>query len=357
MSIPYILTPDSVSVYLDGYMRTVNRSHPNFQDVIGAIRLYQNFKKSGANSSAVTDTLHRLKTLIDIPSFIALCSHGHIVVSDNAVFWKGVPVMGQDVLVARILSMMKNGYPIEPLVRFMDRLMTNPDERVRSDLFVWLEKGNMPIMPDGRFVAFKKVAGDYTSIHTGPGGLKIRNQIGDSPSMNREECDSDPHNTCSAGLHFCSFAYLASYGAGGETRVMTVAIDPADVVAIPDDYGHTKGRTWRYTVIGEVPEHEAKQFFRDAPVTQDDGSPLDEDGDAMPEAMPIRVKEAADAEAKSVTTRLMTKRLESGGSRDKPGKKFLRELQRKVKKLGQREVSRQTGIPRSTLQDWLRTLA
>jgi hypothetical protein len=34
---------------------------------------------------------------------------------------------------------------------------------------------------------------------------------------------------------------------------MVVKINPADVVSIPNDYSNTKGRTWRYEVVGEIP--------------------------------------------------------------------------------------------------------
>jgi hypothetical protein len=31
-----------------------------------------------------------------------------------------------------------------------------------------------------------------------------------------------------------------------------LAFNPADVVSIPSDYNDTKGRTWRYIVVGEL---------------------------------------------------------------------------------------------------------
>jgi hypothetical protein len=67
--------------------------------------------------------------------------------------------------------------------------------------------------------------------------------------MERNMVDDNRNNTCSSGLHFCSHSYLASFS--GE-RTVIVKIDPADVVSIPSDYNDAKGRTCRYTVIGEV---------------------------------------------------------------------------------------------------------
>jgi hypothetical protein len=71
--------------------------------------------------------------------------------------------------------------------------------------------------------------------------------------MPRNQVDDNKDNTCSAGLHFCSFDYLKSFGG---SRIMILKINPADVVSIPSDYNQQKGRTWRYTVIGEVPAEE-----------------------------------------------------------------------------------------------------
>jgi hypothetical protein len=70
--------------------------------------------------------------------------------------------------------------------------------------------------------------------------------------MPREQVDKDRNNTCSVGLHFCSKDYLSSYG-GASGHTMIVKINPADVVSIPSDYDNTKGRTWKYEVVGEIP--------------------------------------------------------------------------------------------------------
>jgi hypothetical protein len=40
---------------------------------------------------------------------------------------------------------------------------------------------------------------------------------------------------------------------------MIVKINPADVVSIPSDYDNTKGRTWRYEVVGEIAFEQTQQ--------------------------------------------------------------------------------------------------
>ena len=59
--------------------------------------------------------------------------------------------------------------------------------------------------------------------------------------MPRNAVDDRRHNTCSTGLHFCSWAYLPHYH-GAQGRVLVLKIDPANVVSIPSDYANAKGR-------------------------------------------------------------------------------------------------------------------
>jgi hypothetical protein len=108
-----------------------------------------------------------------------------------------------------------------------------------------LEKNNLPITPDGYFLAYKKVRANYLDVHSGT----MDNSPGRVVEMPRNKVDDNQNNTCSHGLHFCSEGYLKHFG--GE-RTVIVKINPADVVSIPNDYNQTKGRACRYEVIGEV---------------------------------------------------------------------------------------------------------
>ncbi len=76
----------------------------------------------------------------------------------------------------------------------------------------------------------------------------------------REECDDNPDQTCSRGLHFCAASYLSNYGSGG-SRIVVVKINPRDVVAFPRDYNLAKGRACAYQVVGEVPMDQVKTFY------------------------------------------------------------------------------------------------
>ena len=83
--------------------------------------------------------------------------------------------------------MARQKLPIEPWIIFLKRLQLNPNPEIRDDLFEWMEKANLPITPDGHFLAYKKVNDDYLSFHD----LKTRNDIGSTIFLPREECDPD----------------------------------------------------------------------------------------------------------------------------------------------------------------------
>ena len=141
--------------------------------------------------------------------------------------------------------------------------MQNPSKRSVTELYGFLEKGNMPITPDGHFLAYKKVRADYRDCHTGT----MDNSVGQIVEMERNFVDDDKDRTCSTGLHFCSRDYLNHFG--GE-RIMIVKVNPKDVVSIPSDYNDSKGRACRYEVISEL-EVDPAQAFNHSVQTNYDG--------------------------------------------------------------------------------------
>lgn len=406
MSIISRISDKSITVVIGGRVRSVSASSVNFPKLRDALK-------------QKPQDLDLIKDLVDIPSFIARETHGRVSVSNDEVRFENKPVHG--VIATRILSHLREGIDISPLANFLDRLMNNPLEGVRDDLFEWLERGDMPVTEDGFIIAYKKVQEDYYSYHSGKRG-KVLHAPNTVVTMPREEVDPDRRNECSYGLHFCSYSYLYNYY-GGQGRVLIVKIDPADVVAIPTDYNRAKGRTWRMEVIDEIVPEElgdalggrlviSKQGSYEAGVAStarisdyndnllgQDGNgnnitearlrgllahggiaytaqnlglsedrisawvevidyPLENLGtatDAPPQALPAPepdteevVEEPAAPKAKKA----------KGLSFTHNGVTYTAKVVAKgVEKHGQRGFSSQTGVPRSTLQGWLKTIA
>lgn len=185
----------------------------------------------------------------------------------------------EQAIVNKIVKMRKQGFDSTPLLKFLKNLYKNPSKVAISELYMFLEKAELPITSDGYFIAYKVIRDDYKDIHSG----KFDNSVGKVCEMPRFEVDDVRTNTCSSGLHFCSRSYLSSFGSGrmATDRCVLVKINPADVVSIPSDYDNAKGRTCRYEVVGEVTADDwrknltAKNFSQGAVVTEYDEDDTD----------------------------------------------------------------------------------
>lgn len=228
---PYLIQGSNVVVVIDNKPHTISKTHITFTKVVDAIK--------AQDWDLVRDIIEPKKVVLNY-------GQGHVSIQGDKFFWKGQEM--HNALTNKMVQMLGEGFPIEPLVLFMENLMANPSRRAVTELYGFLEKGELPITPDGHFLAYKKVREDYKDIHSGT----MDNSVGQIVQMERNEVDDDKDRTCSTGLHFCSKDYLPNFGSGPGNRVMILKINPADVVSIPSDYNDTKGRACRYEVIGEL---------------------------------------------------------------------------------------------------------
>lgn len=245
MSVPYTRTSSSISLVLNFTSQVIPKSHPNFQKIADAL----------AKGATEAD----LKPLLDIPAAVSTFTGGNVAVVDGRLFYKGFEVKGD--LAKEILDFVKSGPPgaAKPFEMFLEKAFQNPDPRAAQDLYSWVAASGLPITETGDILAWKAVGNDYRSIHTGPRG-KLDHSIGKVVEEPRHETDADPNSTCSRGIHFCSADYLKHYASGG-SRVVAVTISPTDVVAFPKDYGNSKGRACRLTVVGEVPHDKVREYY------------------------------------------------------------------------------------------------
>jgi hypothetical protein len=247
---PFTLTKNSASIYIDGQPRLFSVDQPHFDDIVAAIH--------AGDEQAI-------RSLVDVRAEVAKYSLGRVQILDNAVMVGGREVSGR--LIDRILEMVAMGSEaIDGYVKFLDNLMENPSKKSIDELYLFIEACDLPITPEGNFLAYKRVGNDYMSLYQWSGATPVDNHIGERPSMPRNEVDDERRNLCSNGLHFCSYNYLPSFGIGSGNRVVVVEINPKDVVSIPEDYNNAKGRTCEYHVVGEIEDWEGERitpFFTD----------------------------------------------------------------------------------------------
>jgi transcriptional regulator with XRE-family HTH domain len=241
-ALPYTLKPESVTVAMfdeRGFPKfeVVQASHPTFSRLVRALK-----RKEWA----------RVPKLISLAQMIADKSQGAVEVKKEGIYYKGVLI--DNSLTKRILQIMKEGKPISAMLKFMDNLYQNPESFAIHELYDWLAGCNLPITDDGCFMAYKRVRSDYKDCYTGT----IDNSVGQIVFIPRTAVCKDRQQTCAYGLHFCSIAYLPNYPGD---KIMQVKINPKDVVSIPVDYDYSKGRTWMYEVVKEIPESQLTLLF------------------------------------------------------------------------------------------------
>jgi len=237
MSFPYIIQGDNIVVVIDNATHTITKSHISYEEIKQAIKDDQ--------WDTVRDLIEPKKVLINYGA-------GNIEIQGDTMYWKGLKF--HNALADKIVQMYREGFSIEPMVQFVENLMENPSRRAVTELYGFLEKGNLPITPDGHFLAYKKIRDDYKDCHS----RTIDNSVGQVVEMERNRVDDDKDRTCSYGLHFCSRGYLDHFD--GE-RLVVLKINPRDVVSIPSDYGDTKGRCCRYEVVSEIELEDADSAF------------------------------------------------------------------------------------------------
>jgi len=263
LEVAYIETGNTISVTLNGRFRSLSTHTDQGQKLLAAV------KKSPQD-------LDEIAELADITTYITRHTFGRVTVDDKDRLRLDGKIVDFG-LSHIILRLVTEGVEVSHLTKFIENVSANPDPEIAPHLYAFLQKGGMPITPDGCFHAFKKVDTDYRSFHSGNEDVtvidangvpetfrgRIPHPVGGTLIMKREDCNPSRTNTCSVGLHACSPYYLESWY-GGRGRLLIVKIDPRDVTAIPNDYNDAKLRTCHMEVVAEIPEEDAKTHFAKA---------------------------------------------------------------------------------------------
>lgn len=260
MSFQYNLVGDSrgqtlTLIFSDGSIQPVSSSHIEFTRILGYI----------------VDTLpveeideDHIRKMVDISGEVA---------SRLTVLSERVSVQGSNVLfdgdkiessiADHILRLLRSdderGW--RPLVNFLEKIATNPDRESRDSLYTWLSVNNFTLTQEGDFVAYKGVQiidGVSHSISSGTAfvdGVEVTgfipNPLGAVVTMPRATVETDRSVGCSTGLHAGVYEYAKNFSQG---RVVTVHINPRDVVSVPSDCSSQKLRVSRYVVSEETEE-------------------------------------------------------------------------------------------------------
>lgn len=275
---------------------TVTESNPYFHQVLEL--LDQEEQGELSTEDAENKIIKLLNPFAHITDEISTLSP-NLTYSENKVFYKHDPL---DPLMAKVMLDAVQGAAsddpkqrnsqqarLSALANFIEKLYAGATETGRRNLFRWIQDRDITIYPDGDFLAYKGVIkteeGTYVSKMTGTSYVnnvlfenqRIPNAVGDVVSMPRSAVEENEDIHCGPGLHAGTYAYARGWASGG---LLTVKIDPADVVSVPKDSEGQKIRTNRYTVM-DLTEVERQKGVLFADDDYDDAYDDDYDDDDL----------------------------------------------------------------------------
>lgn len=246
----------SVTVFSGGEVYVATLEHPNFKNIITAI----------SESKPDDEIVSLFDVSIAIGNEFRRLSE-RVTVNAGNVFFDGDRI--DDSLTQTIARFHAEGNPnLEPLVRFLEKVMLNLNPHSREHLYRWLAKHHFAIANDGDFYAYKGIRPDGKSVSAGEAivnGVKMNGNIPNAANsvieMPRGSVTFDPKVGCSRGLHAGNWSYASTFGNG---NTLLVKINPRDVVSVPTDSSDQKLRVCRYHVIKVVSQPLDTAFYPDS---------------------------------------------------------------------------------------------
>lgn len=241
-----IITPSGSPIIATG-------DHPQFAELL-----------EGAQSNASIDDLRGLADLSNAVAARFDTLSERVAVAHGRVFFDGDEVNSTITQqIVRCLDDPSVG-DWKPLVLFMENVAANPNEHSREQLFDWLRDREFTITSNGCFIAYKGVYNrdeddgyPYQSSSRGEAIVNgtrftgaIPNGVGATVEMPRGEVQHNPAAGCSTGLHVGTYKYAQGYARGA---LLTVLVNPRDVVSVPTSCNAEKMRVCRYVVSDDDP--------------------------------------------------------------------------------------------------------
>lgn len=256
----------NITVYSNGELLVASNEHPAFERIVaGAIAGDESIVSLFDVSKAVAQAFDKVSERVSL--------RGGVVFLDNE------EVDGS--LTDQIVRFYEDGLDFKPLVLFLENIANNPSDHSRKQLYDWLRNRNFTIDDKGHIVAYKGVVAvtdgsetKYTSVSQGfaiVDGVEhngaIPNAVGSVVEMPRTQVTWNPNVSCNTGLHAGTWRYAKNFAQGA---VLTVSINPRDVVSVPHDSSSEKIRVCRYTVTDVVEdEHKTSYYDYSINVTDD----------------------------------------------------------------------------------------
>ncbi len=195
---------------------------------------------------------------------------GKVLVQGGEVYYDGIKV--HHAIADRIKLFLTEGYPIEPLMRHLEKFLQNPSFASREEGFDFAQNKNLAIHEDGDLLCYKAVGMDWYDLFSrSDEGRRLKivpilNKPGCVVEIDRDKVDDNRSVDCSHGLHVGAMDYVTKYG-GWQTddrnfRIIIVKVNPRDIVSVPKGHNFMKMRVCRYEVVSEYQSDLTKNLYK-----------------------------------------------------------------------------------------------
>ena len=233
----YVIANDgTVTAVVAGHTYTFNSDHPSYD------KLVQNLKLGNVEYfEAAYDIITRVNEFCE----------GYVSADGGNMTWDGIPM--PELFTERILDMIDQGFPFEPMLNFLDNLSQNPSDQAVVELFDFMQNRHLPITSDGHFLAYKAVDRNFKDLWSG----SLDNSVGQTVEVPRGSVNSNRDKGCASGLHVGAIDYASGYGGidinnksddDGGNNLVICKVNPMDVVSVPSDSKFQKLRCCKYEV-------------------------------------------------------------------------------------------------------------
>ncbi len=256
--------PSLSIIFSDGEVALIGKEHVNLALI--TLKLAE-----GIDDSALRELIHPAKNIAARFKRLSerITTDGVNILLDGDVINDGLTDYILELI--RLENEGEDAPSWKPFVNFLEKLSQNSSKDSRESLFDFIQKWGLTIRNDGDIIAYKGIKNDYGSVQQGPGivnNVRIKhgsldNKPGNLVEIERSYVEANRDLACAQGLHVTTVDYASGWG----PRVVTVAINPRDVVAVPRQE-IAKMRVCRYEVIADAARKErtSETITRTAPV-------------------------------------------------------------------------------------------
>lgn len=253
--INHIKTNDNKwTVIINGECYRFDHTHPEYTGMVECV---------------MVGDVTSFEQMINVGTVVEDWSQGNFEMRDGYLYFEDEQVAAQPT--SRILELIRQGWPVDPMLNYLERLYSNVSQRAVQESYGWSSHKGLPITPEGKMIGYKGVKaysgdditdkmgrtiteGDLVDIYT---GRSFRNNVGDECGMRRRQVCDDHTMGCSAGLHVGTYEYAENWAGPGGVVVL-VEFDPADIVSVPSDHDCQKMRVCQYKVL-EIAREQIEQ--------------------------------------------------------------------------------------------------